>query len=82
MHGNQKDCIALSVEFLCLFDIKAENGISVGEAVLRRKIAHAKSLLDAGVPAHRASEMVGFNHYSAFFRIFKRITGHAPTGAR
>lgn len=61
---------------------KAENGISVGEAVLRRKVAHAEALLDAGVPAHRASEMVGFHHYSAFFRIFKRITGRAPTGAR
>jgi len=61
---------------------KAENGISVGEAVLRRKVAHAEALLSAGMPAHRASEMVGFHHYSAFFRIFKRITGHAPTGAR
>ncbi len=61
---------------------KTENGISVGEAVLRRKVAHAEALLSAGVPAHRVSEMVGFNHYSAFFRIFKRITGHAPTGAR
>jgi len=61
---------------------RAENGISVGEAVLRRKVAHAEALLSAGVPAHRASEMVGFNHYSAFFRIFKRITGHAPTGER
>ena len=61
---------------------KAENGISVGEAVLRRKIAHAEMLLASGIPAHRVSEMVGFNHYSAFFRIFKRITGRAPTGAR
>ena len=59
---------------------KAENGISVGEAVLRRKVAHAEMLLASGVPAHRVSEMVGFNHYSAFFRIFKRITGCAPTG--
>ena len=61
---------------------RAENGISVGEAVLRRKVAHAEALLAAGVPAHRVSEMVGFHHYSAFFRIFKRITGHAPTGTR
>lgn len=61
---------------------KSENGISVGEAVLRRKVAHAEALLAAGVPAHRASEMVGFNHYSAFFRIFKRIAGRAPTEAR
>ena len=59
---------------------KEEAGISVGEAVLRRKVAHARRLLEAGVPAHRVSEMVGFNHYSAFFRIFKRITGRAPTG--
>ena len=61
---------------------KEEAGISVGEAVLRRKVAHARRLLEAGVPAHRVSEMVGFNHYSAFFRIFKRITGRAPTGKR
>jgi AraC-like DNA-binding protein len=61
---------------------KAENGISVGEAVLRRKIAHAEALLASGLPAHRVCEMVGFHHYSAFFRIFKRITGHAPTGER
>lgn len=58
---------------------KSENGISVGEAVLRRKIAHAEALLASGLPAHRVCEMVGFHHYSAFFRIFKRITGHAPT---
>lgn len=61
---------------------KAENGISVGEAVLRRKVAHAEALLASGLPAHRVCEMVGFHHYSAFFRIFKRITGHAPTGER
>ncbi len=61
---------------------KAENGISVGEAVLRRKVAHAESLLASGLPAHRVCEMVGFHHYSAFFRIFKRIAGHAPTGTR
>lgn len=61
---------------------KAENGISVGEAVLRCKVAHAEGLLASGVPAHRVCEMVGFHHYSAFFRIFKRITGHAPTGER
>ena len=59
---------------------KTETGISVGEAVLRRKVAHAGRLLESGIPAHRVSEMVGFNHYSAFFRIFKRITGRAPTG--
>ena len=58
---------------------KAENGISVGEAVLRRKVAHAEGLLASGLPAHRVCEMVGFHHYSAFFRIFKRIAGHAPT---
>ncbi len=61
---------------------KAENGISVGEAVLRRKVAHAEALLASGIPAHRVCEMVGFHHYSAFFRIFKRITGRAPTEAR
>ncbi len=61
---------------------KAENGISVGEAVLRRKVAHAEALLASGLPAHRVCEMVGFHHYSAFFRIFKRIAGHAPTEAR
>jgi AraC-like DNA-binding protein len=61
---------------------KAENGISVGEAVLRRKVAYAKTLLASGIGAHRVSEMVGFHHYSAFFRIFKRIAGHAPTGRR
>lgn len=61
---------------------KRETGISVGEAVLRRKVEHADTLLGAGVPAHRVSEMVGFNHYSAFFRIYKRIKGHAPTGER
>ncbi len=61
---------------------KAENGISVGEAVLRRKVAHAEGLLASGLPAHRVCEMVGFHHYSAFFRIFKRIAGHAPTGER
>lgn len=59
---------------------RAENGISVGEAVLRRKVARAEELLASGLPAHRVCEMVGFHHYSAFFRIFKRITGHAPTG--
>lgn len=61
---------------------KRETGISVGEAVLRRKVEHADTLLAAGVPAHRVSEMVGFNHYSAFFRIYKRIKGRAPTGER
>ncbi len=60
---------------------KRETGISVGEAVLRKKVEHADRLLAAGAPAHRASEMVGFNYYSAFFRIYKRIKGHAPTEA-
>jgi len=58
---------------------KKETGFTVGEIVLRHKIAHADRLIAAGTPAHRASEMVGFNHYSAFFRIYKRFMGCAPT---
>lgn len=59
---------------------KRETGLSVGEAVLRRKVEHADALLASGLPAHRVCELVGFNHYSAFFRIYKRIKGHSPKG--
>lgn len=59
---------------------KRETGLSVGEAVLRRKVEHAEALLASGTPAHRVCELVGFNHYSAFFRIYKRIKGHSPKG--
>ena len=35
-------------------------------------------LKKTGVPAQRVSELCGFNLYSAFFRIYKRIKGHSP----
>ena len=57
---------------------KKETGVSVGEMVFIKKMEHADMLLSSGVPAQRVSELCGFNSYSAFFRIYKRIKGHSP----
>ena len=57
---------------------KKETGVSVGEMVFIKKMEHADILLSSGVPAQRVSELCGFNSYSAFFRIYKRIKGHSP----
>ena len=57
---------------------KKETGVSVGEMVFIKKMEYADVLLSSGVPAQRVSELCGFNSYSAFFRIYKRIKGHSP----
>lgn len=43
-----------------------------------KRIALAQNLLDEGVPAAETAERVGFQDYSAFYRSFRRQTGHAP----
>ena len=61
---------------------KQEMNMSIGEMVLIKKVNYADHLLSMGIPAQRVSEMVGFNYYSAFFRIYKRIKGHSPQSRR
>lgn len=57
---------------------KKDTGIAVGEAVLTKKMKYAELLLLNGLTAHQVCSRIGFNSYSAFFRIYKRIIGCTP----
>lgn len=54
-------------------------GTTLLQYVNHKKIATANHYMMQGESATRASLKVGFNDYSAFYRSYKNIFGHAPT---
>lgn len=57
---------------------RSATGTTVGDYLLHKRVAHAQMMLLAGHSAADASSASGFSDYSAFFRAYKRITGHSP----
>ncbi|MCD8206117.1 MAG: AraC family transcriptional regulator [Clostridia bacterium] len=54
-------------------------GKSVMGYIRARKMLYADALLRSGMKAGEISEFLGFNDYSTFFRMYKKIMGRAPT---
>lgn len=54
-------------------------GTTPFEYITYRRIAMAQHLLKKGTPAKDVAKQIGYSDYSAFFRTYRKITGHAPT---
>ena len=60
--------------------IKNQTGLSLGEYVLKEKIARAKTLiLNGELTLIEISNRLGFYDYSHFYKAFKKETGISPT---
>lgn len=58
---------------------KKHNGISIHGYINRKRVMHAKQLIEAGETATSAAYKVGFGDYSAFYRAYVKIVGKSPT---
>ena len=55
-------------------------GVSIHKYIIQERITRAKELLLAGKSATDACKDAGFNDYSNFRRMFKKLTGVSPSG--
>ena len=63
--------------YLCRI-FKSYSGTSVHSYINRKRIMLAKQYIDAGMSAKLASESVGYQDYSAFYRAYVKIVGKSP----
>ena len=63
--------------YLCRI-FKSYSGISVHAYINRKRIMLAKQYIDSGMSAKSASESVGYQDYSAFYRAYVKIVGKSP----
>ena len=68
----------VSKYYLCRA-FKKHNGISIHGYITRKRVMHAKQLIESGETASRAAYLVGFGDYSAFYRAYVKIVGKSPT---
>lgn len=54
-------------------------GVGVIEFIRRKKLAHARLLISAGVKPQKACEMTGFKNYTTFYRMYKSHYSCAPS---
>lgn len=72
--------VYMSESSLChLF--RQEMNISLKQYILQKKMMYAKSLLEQGTLPGTAAALCGYQNYASFYKIFLKITGHAPSGA-
>lgn len=58
---------------------KRATGTTVGDYLIYKRVIYASQLLVDGCLATEAAMLSGFNDYSAFYRAYHKITGHAPS---
>ncbi len=58
---------------------KQYTGYSLGDYVNHKRIIEASELIRRGRPIGEVSRAVGFEDYSTFYRVFKKMTGKAPS---
>ncbi len=57
---------------------KKNTGMNLSQYIIYKRLARAKELLSEGHSATDVCYMAGFNDYSNFFRMFKRVIGIPP----
>lgn len=73
--------VYISKSTLChLFE--TEMNTTVKQYILQKKIAYADYLLKSGKSATAVAEEIGYDNYSDFYRIFKKINAQSPTRKR
>ena len=69
--------VFISKSTLChLFE--TEMNTTVKQYILQKKIAYADYLLKSGKSAAAVAEEIGYDNYSDFYRIFKKINAQSP----
>lgn len=63
--------------YLCHI-FKKSTGFTVVEYITYKRIMKAKELLMTGMPVIEACHNVGFNDYSNFYKVFRKLTGTTP----
>lgn len=62
---------------------KKETGLSLGSYIIKKRIETAKRLLlTTDLPINSVSDQVGYDNYSYFTKLFKKITGYTPVDFR
>ncbi len=67
-----------SESFIC-HKFKERMNISLYNYILKRKLTHAYTLIQSGVPATDAAESCGFREYSGFYKMYKKYIGNSPS---
>ena len=63
-------------------NFKELTGSTVHNYVISKRLIAAQKMINEGKNANEACRLSGFNDYSAFFRIYKKRFGIAPTSAK
>ncbi len=58
---------------------KNKMNISIKQYILQKKMAYASEQIANGLPANEAAKIVGYDNYSNFFTIYKKIIGTPPS---
>lgn len=61
---------------------KAEEGVSIQEYLVRRRLEEARTKIAAGMSVQMAARMCGYEDLSNFSRMFRRKYGHPPSAER
>ena len=56
--------------------------ISVKQYILQKKLSYAAKQIQDGMPPTLAANLVGYENYSNFYRMYRKVFGAAPTGKR
>ncbi|GLX70088.1 AraC family transcriptional regulator [Paenibacillus glycanilyticus] len=54
-------------------------GTTVGNYLIHKRVVMAQNLIQQGHTASSAATEAGFRDYSAFYRAYKKVLGHAPS---
>ena len=58
---------------------KNKMNISIKQYILQKKMAYASEQIANGLAANEAAKLVGYDNYSNFFTIYKKIIGSPPS---
>lgn len=57
---------------------REEMKISVKQYILQKKLAYAASLICDGISAGEAAELIGYDNYANFYKMYKKVIGTSP----
>ena len=58
---------------------KSKMNISIKQYILQKKMVYASEQIANGIPANEAAKIIGYDNYSNFFTIYKKIMGKSPS---
>ena len=58
---------------------KSKMKIGIKQYILQKKMAHATLMMANGVPASEAAKIIGYENYSNFYTMYKKVVGVSPS---